>query len=177
MHKKIWWRNLKETKHLEKPRRICENNIKMDLKRRKDGWSWALSQNMGKLFNALMHFNRADLQLNVMDVDSVLLGYRATSLCNQFPVYWRIRLPSSSSSLNLYQPVTRRHIPEEGTPQPHHCEELKTGKEDVKLHPAKLCKEYSTSCKSCADFSCMNTRNHVRFLRSICCTHFNNIKN
>jgi hypothetical protein len=45
--------------------------------------------------------------------------------------------------LNLYHPVTQRHIPEEGIPQPHRCEDLKNGKEDVKLYPAKLRKKYS----------------------------------
>jgi hypothetical protein len=138
-----------------------ENNIKMDLKRRKDGWSWALSQNIGKLFNAIMHFNKADLQLNKVDVNSALLGYKAASLCNQFPVYRRTIVPSSARSLNLYHPVTRHHIPEEGTPQPHRCEDLKTGKEDVMLYPAKLCNKYSTSCNNCAKVSCNNTRNNV----------------
>jgi hypothetical protein len=54
-------KKLEGDKTLRKPRRRCVNNIKMDLKRRKDGWSRALSQNMGKLFNAIMHFNKADL--------------------------------------------------------------------------------------------------------------------
>jgi hypothetical protein len=172
MHKKIWWRNLKETKHSENP----GADAKITLKWRKDGWSWPLSQNMGKLINAIMQFNKTDLQLNKVDVDSVLLRYKAASLCNQFPVYRRIIMPSSSRSLNLYHPVTRRYIPE-GTQQPHRCEDRKSGKEDVKLYPAKLCKKYSTSCKNCANFSCMNTRNHVRFLKSVRCTHFNNITN
>jgi len=106
-------KKLEGDKTLRKPRPRSENNIKMDLKRRKSGWSWALSQNMGKLFNTIMHFNKADLQLNKVDADSALLGYKAASLCNQFPVYRRIIVPSYSTSMNLYHPVTRRHITEE----------------------------------------------------------------
>jgi hypothetical protein len=80
-------KKLEGDKTLRNPRRRCENNTKMDCKRRNDGWSWDLSPNMGKLFNAIMHFNKADLQLNKVDVHSALLSYKAASLRNQFPVY------------------------------------------------------------------------------------------
>jgi hypothetical protein len=80
-------KKLEADKTLRKPRRRWENNTKTDFKRRSDGWSWALSQNMGQLFNAIMHFNKADLQLNKVDADSALLSYKAASLCNQFPLY------------------------------------------------------------------------------------------
>ena len=130
MHTKIWWRNLGD-KTLKKPRRSCKNNIKKNLKRIKDEWLWTLSQNMGRLFYSVTNFNNANLQFDRVDVDPALLGNKAASLRNQFPVYRRTTVPSSSRTLNLYHPVTRCHISVEGTPQPHCCKELKTGEVDI----------------------------------------------
>jgi hypothetical protein len=90
---------LKEPKHLEIPGEDAKITLKWTLKEERMGGRGLCLRIWGKLFNKIMHFNKADLQLNKVDADSALLGYKAASLCNEFPVYRRIIVPSSSTSL------------------------------------------------------------------------------
>jgi hypothetical protein len=54
MHKEFWWRNLKDTEHLEKPRCELEGNIKKGLKEKGcnvvDWIKWLRTRTTGRLF-------------------------------------------------------------------------------------------------------------------------------
>jgi hypothetical protein len=54
MHEGFWWRNLRETDHLKKPRRKWEDNIEIDLQGIGGGVDWIhLAQDTDKWWSVV----------------------------------------------------------------------------------------------------------------------------